>query len=1038
MNSDSLLPFGIYETPVTARIQERIEETKRARPTAATGIAHESTKDVNPRFAAAVSQHFAKVLEQKLTELTKPEERVALINGLAQHLGEDESISAEQLLYAIYRSELEEAPDLPEVPLNTCALFTNSVDDTNMSVEIAREIRTADSVDLLCAFIKSSGIAVISDELEYLRDHQIPLRVITSTYCGATEAAAVRRLVEDYGAEVRICYEHKTTRLHAKAWLFRRKSGFDTAFIGSSNLSRSALVDGWEWNVRGSRSSTPEIIEKFIKTFDSYWYDAHFKAFDPEKDYERLKDALGSATFLESKPGEKLELSGLRVEPYPYQEEMLEALDSEREVHGRHRNLLIAATGTGKTVVAALDYRRLCEKLGRRPRLLFIAHRREILTQAQRTYREVLRTASFGELLLSGEQPAQWDHVFASIQSLHGKRLAQLAPDHFEVVVIDEFHHAEAATYRAVLDYLQPRELLGLTATPERGDGENVQKYFDYRVAHELRLWDALRLQLLAPLHYYGVDDATDLTSLTWNRGKKDYQASELSEFYIKAGEKRTRFIINELNRRIFDLSEMKALGFCVTIAHAEYMAEQFNLFGIPALAVSSKLNIDERRRAIEQLREGTIKIIFAVDIFNEGIDIPAVNTLLLLRPTQSPVLFVQQLGRGLRLNEGKNACTVFDFLGLQHEEFDFEERFKVLTAARGKNLAKEVEQGFPTAPPGSNITLDRVTTDRVLKNIKRLARNSIKKIRALITDYGTTDLASFINSSGVPVEDIYRRKGITWTTLLRDENLLPSGPASEHEEFLLSRIRVLLHINDPNRVAAYSLLVSPDGPYEKDMTPEQVRYATMLVLALWANSNTAIPETIDEALGIIRSCPTFVAEVTQVMRLTLDHSRVIPKKSTNSVLETHADYSLAELIGALDDGPLRKLANLPREGVRRFDASNTDLFLVTFQKDENVSASTNYRDYPLAPDRLHWESQSTTSLKSAMARRYIHHHELNGNIIIATRFNKRNKVDTASAYTFLGNVDYVTHSGEKPIQFEWSLRRDMPKQLYAAGRTVA
>ena len=401
-------------------------------------------------------------------------------------------------------------------------------------------------------------------------------------------------------------------------------------------------------------------------------------------------------------------------------------------------------------------------------------------------------------------------------------------------------------------------------------------------------------------------------------------------------------------------------------------------------------------------------------------------------------MLFVQQLGRGLRLNEGKNACTVFDFLGVQHEEFDFEERFKVLTAARGKNLAKEVEQGFPTAPPGSNITLDRVTTERVLKNIKRLARSSIKKIRALVTDYGTTDLASFINSSGVPVEDIYRRKGITWTTLLRDEKLLPSAPANEHEEFLLSRIRVLLHINDPNRVAAYKLLISPDGPNEKDMTPEQTRYATMLVLALWANSNTTVPESLDEALRIIRACPSFVAEVTQVMRLTLDRSRVIPEKSTNSVLETHADYSLAELVGALDDGPLRKLANLPREGVRRFHASNTDLFLVTFQKDENVSASTNYRDYPLAPDRLHWESQSTTSLKSAMARRYIHHHELNGNIIIATRFTKRNKVDTASAYTFLGNVDYVTHRGEKPIQFEWSLRRDMPKQLYAAGRTVA
>ena len=173
-------------------------------------------------------------------------------------------------------------------------------------------------------------------------------------------------------------------------------------------------------------------------------------------------------------------------------------------------------------------------------------------------------------------------------------------------------------------------------------------------------------------------------------------------------------------------------------------------------------------------------------------------------------------------------------------------------------------------------------------------------------------------------------------------------------------------------------------------------------------------------------------------MRLSVDRSRVIPQPSSTSILETHADYSLAELVGALDDGPLSSLAYLPREGVKRFDASNTDLFLVTFHKDDNVSATTNYRDYPLSPDRLHWESQSTTSLKSAMAKRYIHHHELGGNIIIATRFTKKNKVDTAAAYTFLGSVDYVSHRGEKPIQFEWSLRRDMPKQLYAAGRTVA
>lgn len=1038
MTPHDLLPFGIYETPITARIHERIKETQRAIPTAASGITEVTTKDVDPRFATAISQHFARVIEQRLLEIKKPEERVALINNLAQHLGADEKVSAEQLLYAMYRSELTEPPVLPEVSLNSSALFTNSVDDTNMSVEIAREIRTADSVDLLCAFIKNSGISAISDELEYLRDHQIPLRVITSTYCGATEAAAVRRLVEDYNAEVRICYEHKTTRLHAKAWLFRRESGFDTAFIGSSNLSRSALVDGWEWNVRGSRTTTPEIIEKFIKTFDSYWHDNHFKHFDPERDYERLLEALRGAKFLEAKQDEKLELSGLRVEPYPYQQEMLEALHSERAVHGRHKNLLIAATGTGKTVVAALDYRQLCAEFGRRPRLLFVAHRREILQQAQRTYREVLQSSDFGEILIGGEEPRRWTHVFASVQSLHGDRLTRIAPDHFDVIVIDEFHHAEAPTYRKILNYFQPQELLGLTATPERGDGENVQKFFDYRVAHELRLWDALRLQLLAPLHYYGVDDDTDLTSLTWNRGKKDYNTSELSEFYIKAGEKRTRFIINELNRRIFDLSQMKALGFCVSIAHAEYMSEQFNAFGIPALAVSSKQSTEKRRKAIAQLRDGDIKIIFAVDIFNEGIDIPSINTLLLLRPTQSPVLFVQQLGRGLRLNQGKDACVVFDFLGLQHEEFDFEERFKVLTAARGKSFIKEVEQGFPTAPPGSNITLDRMTTDRVLANVKRLARNSVKKIRSQVSEHGTIDLAAFLRESNIPLEDIYRRKGISWTTLLRDEKLLPASDEDCEEAFLLSRIRVLLHINDPDRIAAYSRLMEADGPSEQDMTEREKRYATMLVLALWANSNTAIPASLDEALDTLRSHPAFVNEVNQVMQIALEASRVIPQQSSHSVLETHADYSLAELVGALDEGPLKKLANLPREGVKRFDTSNTDLFLVTFQKDENVSASTNYRDYPLSPDRLHWESQSTTTLKSAMAKRYIEHQKLGGHIIIATRFTKKNRVDTAAAYTFLGNVDYVTHRGEKPIQFEWSLRRDMPKKLYAAGRTVA
>ena len=770
-NNDSALPFGIYETPVTARVRDRLKHTKALHPHAGVHIADSSDEEISQRYQVAVSRGISRVLEQRLGELSDPAQRLSLISSITSLLGAQEEIHSEELLSAIFDNELASAPALPEVPFHSTALFTNAVDETNMSTELAREIKTADSVDLLCAFVKNSGISVLNDQLEFLRDHNIPLRVITSTYCGATEATAVEALVKRYGAEVRVCYEHKSTRLHAKAWLFRRNSGFDTAFIGSSNLSRSALIDGWEWNVRGSSPTTPEIIDKFIKTFDSYWHDSHFKSFVPQRDFQLLKHSLTQARG-GGREDQQLELSGLRVEPYPYQQEMLEALESERQVKDRHRTPLVAATGTGKTVVAALDYRNFSESLGRRPRLLFIAHQERILQQAQRTYREVLSDASFGELFVGGQRPREWDFVFASVQSLKQPVLDKLSAEHFEFVVIDEFHHAEASTYRRLLNHLQPQELLGLTATPERSDGENVQKFFDYRIAHELRLWDALHLQLLTPMHYYGIADGTDLSGLTWNRTQKAYDSTELSDLYVHAGERRTKFIINEIQKRVLDISQLNALGFCVSVAHAEFMAAQFNTFGLPARAVHGGTSFSQRQQAIADLRSGVIKAIFSVDLFNEGVDIPELNTLLLLRPSQSPVIFIQQLGRGLRLDHGKDACVVLDFIGQQNNQFDFTERYQALTKKRGNNLIQEIEAGFRSMPAGSNISLDRVTQEQVLKNIRNAASSSLKKIKALAADIRTTDLSEFLAESGIPISDLYKTRSsnqYSWTRLVRE-----------------------------------------------------------------------------------------------------------------------------------------------------------------------------------------------------------------------------------------------------------------------------
>ncbi len=328
--------------------------------------------------------------------------------------------------------------------------------------------------------------------------------MITTVFTGSTERKALDWMVAR-GAQVKVSYDTQSTRLHAKAWLFRRNSGFSTAYIGSSNLSKSALVDGVEWNVRLSQVGSPDIIAKFDATFDTYWESPEYESYDPNRDRARFDRAVAP----ERDYSLEAPLLFLDVAPWPHQREMLEQLTVERDRHRRFKNLVVAATGTGKTIVAALDYKRLREKHGDL-RLLFVAHRQEILKQSLGAFRQVLRSGDFGELYVDGHRPDEWRHVFASIQSLAQVDLERLSPSAFDVVIVDEFHHAAAPTYRRLLEHFfaedlahapqsPPRVLLGLTATPERTDAGDILHYFDNHIAVELRLWDALERGLLCP-----------------------------------------------------------------------------------------------------------------------------------------------------------------------------------------------------------------------------------------------------------------------------------------------------------------------------------------------------------------------------------------------------------------------------------------------------------------------------------------------------------------------------------------------------------
>lgn len=1038
------LPEGLYELLHTDTVGNLLNNAPELKPVFAE-IGDEDTPDI-------LSRHVADAVRRALAA-AKPANRVDLANRLLQALNTPDRIAqGPTQLQSLHRPDALKRRQLrrPITKLSDSALLTNSKDDPNLAAELRAEIESANTVDLLCAFVRWTGLRLLQPALEELKERGAKLRVITTTYMGATERRAIDELVTRYGAEVKISYETQATRLHAKAWLFRRNSGFDTAYVGSSNLSQAALLDGLEWNVRLSSVGTPTLLKKFESTFDSYWEQRAFQSYDPERDGEKLDAAL------ERNGGRRTAApdtaTGLEVQPFLHQEEMLEELEAER-LKGFKHNLLVAATGTGKTVIAALDYKRLCEASGRDLKLLFVAHRQEILKQAMRTYRDVMQDGAFGELYVGDHKPQEWKHIFASVQSLSSLGIEQLEPDFFDVVVIDEFHHAMAPTYRRLLDHLQPQQLLGLTATPERGDGVDVAKqFFDGRTASELRLWDALDADLLVPFHYFGVSDDVDLSQLEWKRG--NYDTAQLNNLYT-GNDARAAKVIRELRDKVTSTDQMRAIGFCVSVQHAHYMAEVFNRASIASVAVDGSTDDADRAAALERLRRREINCIFAVDLFNEGLDLPQVDTILLLRPTQSATIFLQQLGRGLRRAEGKAVLTVMDFIGQQRREFRFDLRYRALTGYGRKELQKAVEDEFPYLPSGSQIVLDRVAQKVVLDNIKAQLRFSRAQLVRDIASYAETELEAYLERSGNDMKTIYRSTRDSWTGYLRQAGLIEGfspletvlrGKIEElsdaEEKKLLGRMAALIHVDDPERAAAYSMLVAPDAPRYADLGMREQAFARMLFYTLWDDGGGFT--TYDGGLDHLRGYQFVCREIRQVVKLGSAASKHAAKGLGAGLqhvpLLSHATYRREEVLAGLQYGSLEQGKNVQhREGVAWCPASSTDAFFVTLNKDDKKhSATTMYKDYALSPDVFHWESQNTTSPTSPTGRRYLDRASHGSRVLIFTRDTADDETGLTVPYTCLGQVDYVQHSGEKPIAITWKLQRPMPASVYATAAAVA
>ncbi|MBU6530728.1 DUF3427 domain-containing protein [Streptomyces mayonensis] len=1035
---------GVYEQLITDEVHSDLERLEAAGwKTIDAEVGAESSPHV-------LARHIGDMVARRLVQL-RPEHRVPFANRVLESLATDtgeqggtEPVSAivdgPRQLLALAEQEAPGAYAVrPLTPLSETSLLTNSPEDLNLGAELRAELATADRIDLLCAFVKWYGIRVLEDSLLAAKERGVPIRIITTTYMGATDRRALDRLVREFGATVKVNYETRSTRLHAKAWLFRRRTGFDTAYVGSSNLSRAALLDGLEWNVRLSSVATPAVMDKFEATFDAYWNDAAFETYDPEDHGERLDAALARASGTPSTTDLSINLSGLQVHPFPHQRDMLERLTVERELRGRHRNLLVAATGTGKTVMAALDYRHLSEGVatGRRPRLLFVAHRKEILKQSLRTYREVLDDASFGELLYGGADPRQWNHVFASVQSLNVQRLEQLAPDHFDVIVIDEFHHSPADTYRRVINHFAPKELLGLTATPERMDGVNVQdEYFGGRIAAEMRLWEALENDLLSPFHYFGIPDGTDLTNLAWQKGSYDDQ--DLGNLFT-GNDARARIIVKQIQDKISNPGAMRALGFCVTKAHAHFMADFFRKAGFRAVALDSDSPADVRAGALEDLKNGELQVIFSVNLFNEGLDIPDVDTLLLLRPTNSATVFLQQLGRGLRRTDRKPVLTVLDFIGQHRAEFRFEEQFRAMTNLSRNRLVEHIERGFPQLPSGCQIILEGKAKDLVLGNIRTQLAATVKTLVKEVKKYSTPRLADYLRESRREIKELYKSSN-SWTLVLRRAGLI-TEPAPSGEEALLKRVHAFLHVDDPERVQAYLNLLSDDAPPYEDLDKTGQAYARMLFFNLWDNAGGFT--SFAEGLASLRPQRAVRDELRQVLSYVIDHADHVPLPLSDGLsavpLKVHSSYNRSEILAAL--GIARLGGQMPRsftQGVQWAEEFRTDTLLVTLEKDEkDFSPTVRYKDYAVSPTLFHWESQNSISPDSPTGTRYQQHAGRGSHVLLFVRRYSNTDTGKPQPWMLLGPATYVKHTGSKPMGITWQLDTPLPADVWTYSAAI-
>jgi len=1070
--SNSGVPVeGLYDSVVDSRLKTLLDAARSA------GI-DVGTRELKGRDGRLLARELATVvieaIEAKLSaDQAATSADIDVVNRLLRVLqqadGADAGAVAEILPLVLER--VGPRKDINPPDLSDHGLLTGREGTESLLVQLKRELATCNRVDWLVSFIKLAAVRMLQSDIEAFLARGGTMRVVTTAYMGATDPKALEELAAISVAngsrlQIRFSRESDATRLHAKAYIHQRESGFGSAYIGSANLSRPALTEGLEWTVRLSQAASPGLWSKIEETFEQWWGDPDFVEYGLTPDHPthaqfRALIAREKGAFAQGAGEQISSLPIFDLQPKPFQQAILDRIAVEREELGRSRHLVVAATGTGKTMIAAFDYLGFAAKFAvserRAPRMLYVAHSERILRQARLSFAQVVRDLNFGGLLVGGQDDRPCDALFASIQSWSSKlATGALAANHFDYVVVDEVHHGEAPSWRRLLEWIKPRSLLGLTATPERADGLDITRHFEDRITAEVRLPDAITRRLLVPFRYFGVTDSIDLRDVDWT--PRGYKMDDVQLRYIEAGP----HWVENVRRAIFNyVSEplgMRAIGFCSGVKHARAMAAEFERVRLEAEARGQRAlraealdgddSLERREEVIGRLRRGETQVIFVADLFNEGVDIPEVDTVLFMRPTDSLTVYVQQLGRGLRLcpATGKDCLTVLDFVGQYRKEFRFSERLGAMLADPSVSVEGQVENGFTALPPGCSITLERIAREQVLANIRAQTRSqrerlieAVKRLRERLER--TPTQRDYLEATRADPRLFYAKKDarLSWAGVLEGAKLGGNPVDLNAIEPFMVPLRAIASITD-RKLAEFGLSLL-DALESSVALPESLavdrRVQVLLVEfgdAVRKKHSRESASTSDDVIAELRENTPLRRE----MRSLLDalSTRVVGLAPTPSIavplevpLALHRVYTRRQLFAAFGWESIWRAT--PQSGVAWIAEHSAYIMLVTLEKDaETFTERTRYRDYAISPSVFHWQSQASARPDRGDGQRIVRAKGGEGTMWLFVRRATDDEYGT-EPYVFMGAFKPTSIEGMQPMSVTGDLANAMPAEWF-------